>query len=84
MELLYGLAKPYWGLGYGSEAAQASLRYGFEVAGLERIIAVAFPDNLASRRIIEKLGFTPTTDFQPYGPEVCYYVMERTNYQQAQ
>ena len=80
VELLYGLAKPYWGHGYGSEAAQACLHYGFEVAGLERIIAVAFPDNLASRRIIEKLGFTPTVEFQPYGPEVCYYVMDRPSF----
>jgi ribosomal-protein-alanine N-acetyltransferase len=80
VELLYGLAKPHWGQGYGSEAALASLRYGFEVAGLTQIIAVAFPNNVASRRIIEKLGFTPTTEFQPYGSEVCYYAMDQAGF----
>jgi ribosomal-protein-alanine N-acetyltransferase len=83
VELLYGLAKPYWGQGYGFEAAQASLRYGFEVAKLDRLIAVAFPGNSASRRIIEKLGFTPTSGLQPYGPEVLYYLLDRVNYESS-
>jgi ribosomal-protein-alanine N-acetyltransferase len=83
VELLYGLARPYWGQGYGFEAAQASLNYGFETAGLDQLIAVVFPGNTASRRIIEKLGFLPASGFQPYGPEVLYYTLDRQEYVKA-
>lgn len=56
VELLYGIAADCWGRGFVTEAARASLRFGFEVAGLERIVAVALPENTASRRVMEKLG----------------------------
>ena len=32
------------------------MRYGFETMGLDRIIGVVFPENLASRRVLEKAG----------------------------
>jgi RimJ/RimL family protein N-acetyltransferase len=56
VELAYALARSSWGQGLASEAARASLRYGFERAGLDRIIALAEPDNTASRRVMEKVG----------------------------
>lgn len=42
--------------GYVTEAAQALLRYGFETLALHRIIATCQPENLASYRVMEKLG----------------------------
>ena len=56
VEIGYGLAKPYWGRGLASEAAAATIKYGFEQLGLPRIVAIASPDNITSRRVLEKLG----------------------------
>lgn len=39
-----------------TEAARTVLRFGFETVGLETIIAIAYPDNSASRRVTEKVG----------------------------
>ena len=46
------------GNGYGREAAAATLKFGREKLGLTRILAITSPDNDASVRLIEKLGFT--------------------------
>ncbi|RPJ52088.1 MAG: N-acetyltransferase [Chloroflexi bacterium] len=43
-----------WGKGYATEVARASLQFGFERANLDHIIALVHPDNIASRRVIEK------------------------------
>lgn len=57
-EVLYGYAKASWGQGIASEAAQAAVRFGFEQAGLKQLIALAHPENVASRRVMEKLGMS--------------------------
>jgi len=55
-ELGYWLGVPYWGNGYGTEAAREMLRYGFEQLHLHRIFATHFKQNSASGRILNKLG----------------------------
>ena len=57
-EVGYLLDKPFWGKGFATEAARASLQFGFEQCGLDHIVALVFADNLASRRVIEKCGMT--------------------------
>lgn len=52
----YILRRDCWGKGFGTEAARAMLRYGFESLGLHRIYATAAPPNSASRRVLEKMG----------------------------
>jgi ribosomal-protein-alanine N-acetyltransferase len=56
IEIGYGIAKEYWGRGLTTEAAAATIRYGFEELKLNQIVAVAMPENIASRRIMEKIG----------------------------
>ena len=56
VEVGYGLGRRAWGRGLATEAARASLRYGFERLGLRRIVAVVYPANHASRHVVEKLG----------------------------
>jgi RimJ/RimL family protein N-acetyltransferase len=58
VEILYALDRPHWGRGLASEAGAAALRYGFQVARLERIVAVALPEHGASQRVMTKLGMT--------------------------
>lgn len=54
----YGVARACWGRGIATEAARAILDYGFEAFGLAKIWARADPRNIASVRILEKLGMT--------------------------
>ena len=53
----YALGVPYWGQGYMTEAVRAVLRCGFEQMSLDLISATCYPDNPASRRVLEKCGF---------------------------
>jgi RimJ/RimL family protein N-acetyltransferase len=55
----YSLHRGFWGQGYATEAARAVLGYGFEQAGLLRIFAECHPDNLASLRVMHKIGLRP-------------------------
>lgn len=50
-------AQRHWGKGFATEAARAVLRYGVEELDLWGIVAVAYEANVASVRVIEKLGF---------------------------
>lgn len=59
-EIGYWIGKPYWGNGYATEAASALITYGFAKAGFDMLTCCHFADNLASRRVIAKLGFTST------------------------
>jgi hypothetical protein len=52
------LDRPYWGRGLATEGALASVGYGFEELGLERIISITLPENAASRRVMGKAGLT--------------------------
>lgn len=58
-EIGYWIGKPYWGRGYATEAAAALVAHAFGHARFERLECCHFADNLASQRVIEKLGFTP-------------------------
>lgn len=62
VEVLYALARPFWGRGYAREAAAAALRFGFEAVGLDRIVGFVVPGNRASVRVLEAVGLRPTGD----------------------
>ena len=55
-ELGYRLNKSYWGKGFATESAKASLQYGFNTLNLNKIYAIADSKNVASRNVIEKIG----------------------------
>lgn len=56
-EIGYALNSKYWGQGYTGEALRAVLDYGFRELDLNRIEADVDPRNLASARVLERLGF---------------------------
>jgi RimJ/RimL family protein N-acetyltransferase len=58
-EMGYWIGKPYWGQGYGTEAARAVLAYGFDVLKLNRIYAHCLVRNPPSARILRKIGMSP-------------------------
>jgi ribosomal-protein-alanine N-acetyltransferase len=73
IELAYLLYKDYWGRGLASEAASACLNYGLNELGLKRIVALVYPQNVPSIKIIEKLGmiFEKEDDF--FGVNLLMY-----------
>lgn len=54
----YLMSRDYWGRGLMPEAVRAVLRFGFEQMKLNRIEARLNPDNVASARLLEKVGMT--------------------------
>ena len=55
-EIGYRFLEKYWGLGYGSEVVKGLISYSKNI-GIEKLIAYVAVENVASRKIIEKLGF---------------------------
>jgi len=56
-ELIYALKKPYWGQGLATEVAKAMIDYGYKSCGLKHIIATIDPENSASIKVANKVGF---------------------------
>lgn len=56
-EIGYDLAAPYWGEGYATEVARALVEFGWNEMNLNRIEANVVQGNMASMRVLEKLGF---------------------------
>lgn len=55
--IAYWIAEPYWGKGIVTSAIKQILRYGFDKLELTRIYAKPFGTNIASQRVLEKIGF---------------------------
>lgn len=76
-EIGFLLDKPFWGKGYGSEVARVTLKFGFENCELDHIIALAHPDNLASRRVIQKCGMTYVETIHLWGIDLMRHRVKR-------
>ncbi len=81
VEVAYLLAQEAWGHGFATEAAAASLRYGFEAADLPRIVAVVRPQNIASQRVLAKLGLRFERDTRYYELDIKYYGLDRADWE---
>ncbi|ESU28173.1 GCN5-related N-acetyltransferase [Flavobacterium limnosediminis JC2902] len=77
-EIGYRLQEEYWGKGYGSEAAQAWLDYGFSEMKIEKMYASVHKENTASKRILEKIGMQITSEFLWNGIP-CYWLEMENN-----
>jgi RimJ/RimL family protein N-acetyltransferase len=77
VEVGWTLRRAYWGRGYATEAARASLRYGFETLNQTRIISLIAPENINSIRVAERLGEKPGDDWDVFGTKVVIYGIER-------
>ena len=63
VELGYWIARPFWGLGYATEAAEAIVGIARDALRLDKLVAGHFTDNPASGRVLEKIGFKPTGQY---------------------
>lgn len=79
-EVLYAFGKDFWGKGYATEAARASVEFGFCRTGLERIIAIAVPENTASRRVMEHCGLHYEKDLRLFDMDCVYYSLNQSEF----
>ncbi len=81
IELLYRFDQNYWNQGIATEATLASLEYGFSSAKLYKIVAIAAPEHIASRRVMEKVGFKYEKNARFYKLDVVYYSITKDEWQ---
>jgi len=82
-EIGFLLNSAHWGQGLTTEAGRVGLRFGFEELGLDKIIALAHPDNGASQRVIEKLGLRFAEETEYFGMTVRRFVVDADVYRSA-
>ncbi|WP_142415573.1 GNAT family N-acetyltransferase [Hathewaya massiliensis] len=80
VEILYALGKDGRGKGYGTEAAKASLEYGFNTLGIKEIIALSKPLNKDSQNVIKKLGMKYIKDIELFNQKFRYYSIIREEF----
>ena len=72
-DLGYRFHQRYWGQGFATESSIKSLQIGFNELGLERIIARAADENLASIRVIQKMGMSFLKNEELHGQASSIY-----------
>ena len=63
VEIAWRLHRHYWGRGFATEAARAAIEDGFNRVGLSEIVAFTTLSNLASQRVMDRLGMQRTIEF---------------------
>jgi RimJ/RimL family protein N-acetyltransferase len=73
-EIAYSLDRPFWGQGLATEAAAAARNWLFGHFPLRRAASFIRPDNLASKRVVERLGAACEKTFELRGCTYEYWV----------
>jgi ribosomal-protein-alanine N-acetyltransferase len=79
LEIGYIIARKHQGRGFGTEAVQALIQYCTDELAVHRIEALIHPENTASTRLVERLGFRreggPLTDYRYVGDKYLSVMM---------
>ena len=81
VEVGWTLRRAFWGRGFATEAARASLDYAFEKLSQTRVISLIAPENFASIRVAERLGEKPGEDWEILGKKVVIYGIEHDEWE---
>ncbi len=82
VEVGWRLSRAYWGNGLATEAGAAAVDFGFTTGGLDRIVSIYEPENAASGRVMDRLGFTHfLTTVGPRGEEVAVTELTRARWE---
>ena len=83
VEVGWRLTERCRGRGLATEAGAAAVDWGFTEGGLDRIVSIYEPENVASGRVMERLGFTyeRTTSGTPRGEEVRVMELTRSGWE---
>ncbi|MER7897831.1 GNAT family N-acetyltransferase [Streptomyces sp. NPDC096046] len=78
------LGRVFWGQGYASEAAHATLEFAVQDRGLDRVAAVCRADDRASANVLDKLGMEAegTAQHPVHGHDLALYGIDLTQYQE--
>lgn len=78
----YRFLPQFWGKGFATEASQAILAHGFNTLNLDRIIAIAMKENIASIRVMEKIGmqFEKFAPYEPGSKNVAWYAYNKEHW----
>jgi len=74
VEAAYFVRRDRWKRGYATEALRAVLDAGHRDLGLARIVALAYPENEVSRRVMEKAGMRANGSVQAYGRTLTRHI----------
>jgi RimJ/RimL family protein N-acetyltransferase len=77
VEVAYRLVRAAWGRGIATEAAGALIAHGLRTLGLPRLVAVTYPENRASQRVLDKLGFERRGLTEYKGVQTTFHVLTR-------
>lgn len=75
-EIGYLIIPEYWKKGYGTEMAQTLVELSRNIAEIYSLIAIIDPENIASKRILEKQGFQRDYEGYYYGLPAVYYKLD--------
>jgi ribosomal-protein-alanine N-acetyltransferase len=76
----YRLLKSQWGKGYATEAAIATLAYGFNTMKLPEICGYAMNEHFASKKVLEKIGLKFVNNFDNDGIYDSWFKMTKEEY----
>ena len=76
----YRFIPSYWGKGLATEGASAAMEYGFEVLKLDKIMGMAMPGNVASIKVLEKIGLEPKGQIVDQGIDVELFEVNREHF----
>ena len=75
-EIGYTFAASHWGKGYATEAVKGLCQYAFEQDIDDSIVAVTFPENAASQRVLEKAGFVRSGEVFGLGRRLVSFTLK--------
>jgi len=73
LELGYSMEQKYWGMGIGTEMANAMVTFGFSDKDILEIVAVTVLENIGSHRVLEKAGLKRVENLLRDGMELAYF-----------
>jgi RimJ/RimL family protein N-acetyltransferase len=76
VEVVYELVRDHWGRGFATEVAGACLAVAFGELGLARVVALSYPENSPSVRVMQKIGMSDDGEFEAYGRRMVRYVSD--------
>ena len=77
IEVGWHLARFAWGRGYATEGARGAMTHGFDIAKLDRIVAVVHPDNLKSQAVCRRLLMRHAGTKNAYQQDLQYFIADR-------
>lgn len=83
IEVIYGIEKRFWGKAFAFDASKAVLNYGFDTLNLEKIIALVNPENVASWKILEKLGMSLIKEIETEIEKLKVYEMSKEDFSKS-